>query len=658
MVLAARPGGPAAAAEGGGQVNGLHLKGSKTVNLEHRMSDGGGYVWDIESYGSVDSGSNNAYSRGMYMYLQAGGSGRSGLSFNNQAKLNEAGDEVELGPRALYNIQVYRRIKVYKDRPLARWLDVFKNTSGGPVTINVQYHTITHWTMNTAATTSGDQTIDADDYGLVTNVTSGGNAPALMHVFGHKRSKLKPTVSLTNNQLNYHYSLEIPAGGTAVLCHFEAQNSSVEELKKQLANLNPREVLKDLSPEVRRLILNMPAGSGLGGLDLERLDSSDTLFRQNGDQLCGQVANERFLIQTAFGKLDLPAKDVIGMACGPEGLVRALLTDGQIVAGQSLTTRVQLKLRTGGDLAVPIDEITQWSYKISDARPAELEVKYPMAVLRSGQRLAFDPAKTPLELRTRHGRVPLPSAALLNVTFDGSEHGVHRVQFANGSQLGGLIEPETLQLTLALGSEYDIRRHEVLGLMYAAEPEETAPATEVQLSNGDVLFGQLITESLRVETEYGPLDIRREYINSLESSPTHLGRVALRVWPRTVLRGRLIDPNLRFGIAAGCELTLYANQIVRIDRPAALPPEDVVRRAHELVGRLSAESYRDRQAATEELKGLDPSLAGVLQQYANHSDPEVRQRVQEVIEAMKGRQSGPASKAEPIYQARQTQPPF
>jgi hypothetical protein len=87
------------------------------------------------------------------------------------------------------------------------------------------------------------------------------------------------------------------------------------------------------------------------------------------------------------------------------------------------------------------------------------------------------------------------------------------------------------------------------------------------------------------------------------------------------------------------------------------PPEHVVRRAHELVGQLSAESYLDREAATRELETMDPSLVALLSEYAQHTDPEVRHRVQRVIAKLREQRPDKVA-SDPIYPREEADAPF
>ena len=619
----------------------LHIPQGRRVNSwNHQMSDGAGYRWDIQSPGTVGSGTDNAYGGGMYCLIN-----KATVQWNGNAWLSAADDEMEIGPHQLHNVSAYRRIKVYKDRGLARWLDILQNNTASVLTINVQIRTNTCWQIGTLKTNSGGAVFGAKDWAFTTQTVGGNRAPALLHVVGDKRSKLRPTVRTQNNQLYLDYSVTIPARGVAVLCHFESQNRSLDELAKMMKAFRPRKLLKDLNPSVRKLILNVSSGSELFDIDLERSDASDMVVRKNGDPICGSIKNESFTVKTLFGDLKIPADQVIGMVSSAQqdGSVRFVLLDGQVVGGVPEATRLAVALPTGGELRIPLSDVKQWSYRISRERPEDAPFVGPIAVLRTGDQIAFEPAQTPLQFRTRNGTIPLNPADLMEITLDNPANAVHRARFLNGSVLAGFLEPANLALTLKLGRELEVPRDLVSRIRFALEEKPDPGLTYMLLTNGDELYGRLDMESLTVESDIGAPQIKRGHIKAVRFSPTHLGRVVLDVWPRSVLRGQLKDPELKFEICRGCILTIYANQIVGIVRPSITPPEQVVKRVAELVALLGAESYQDRNRATEELCGQDPAIAPLLRKHLKSSDPEVRQRIEEILEKLGADPEGPTN---------------
>jgi len=513
----------------------------------------------------------------------------------------------------------------------------------------VRIYTNTNWQIGQRVFSSGKASFTAKDFAFVTR-GQGGNSPALLHYVCGPKAKVRPTINIQNNQIYVNYSLNIPAKKKIVVCYFESQNHSIDTLTKQMKTFRPAKAMKDLSAGVRRLIVNMPTNVGIGGVELERIESADVVFNKSGDPIYGKIVNANFPVETLFGQMTVPADQVVGMAsAGAEDeRFRILLTGGQTIAGRLASgAKVQLEMPASGTIQVPFGDVRQCSYRISKSRPEEIEFAGPLMILRTGDRVAFEPGSVQFRLRTRHGVVPLSPKDLLFVKFDNAGHAVHRVTFLNGSRLAGFLEPERIPLKLKLGPELTVRRDLIGRIQFAAEEKPDATLDSVALSNGDELFGRLAEPDFTLKTDYGPVKLRPENIRAMGFSPTHLGRAALQLWDGSVLRGQCSKGTLAFQITPGPTIRVYVGQFVRMRRSQALPPLEVRQRLQKLVGQLGAESYKDRQAATDALEKMGKGIIPMLRKYLDTSDPEVRQRIEDIIERLGGGATTPPAAPNP-----------
>jgi len=638
-MMVARPGAAGPSASVKNSKSGLHIPQGRSVNFTYTMNDGTGFRWDIQYYGTIGQGTNYAYSGGLYLQING-----SSVHSNGRGWINAKGDEVEIGPFNRNNVNVYRRIKVYKDRGLARWLDIFENPTGNAISLKVRVYSNTNWTIGNQRFSSGKGQFTDKDFAFVTQ-TQGGNAPAVMHYVCGERSKLRPTVSIQNNQIYVNYSFTVPARGKVVLCYFESQNNSSDALVKLMKTLRPHKVLKDLSPSVRKMLINMPVSGGIGGVELTRNESSDSAVTSHGDPLYGKIENQSFVLETLFGPMTLPAKQVIGMAAipGEERRFRVLLTGGQIIAGAIADgEKLKVKMPAGGNLEVPFSDVQQCAYRISPEKPEDSPFKSPMLILRTGDRVAFKGAAVAIRLRTRHGLVDLKADDLMSITMDNPGNGIHRVTFLNGSSLGGFLEPTSIPVTLALGPKLTIPRNLISEMYFAADEKPDTTLDSVELSNGDKLYGHLVSKDLTVQTQYGLVKLQPENVKGISLSQTHLGRVAMLLWDGTVLRGQCKQEVLSFKIDPGPTLGLYIGQCVQIGRNQALPPKEIREKLLKLVGQLGAESYKDRQTASKELMKMGKGIVPLLKKHLSANDPEIRQRIEDVIDKLGG-QATPAN---------------
>ena len=625
-----------AIAAGGASVHaastGLHVKRAKAISFTNGyyiLQDGGGYRWDFQYYGNVYSGTNYAYSGGMYCQINGSNfqaPGQSGWT-------NKAGDEIEMGPISRNGLTISRRMKVYKDHPMARWLDIFENPTGAPVTVQIAIYTCTNYSISQTVTSSGGAAFGEKDIGFRVQ-TQGGNSPPTMHIVSSKRAKIRPTVQIQSNQIYVRYSLTVPAHKTAILCHFESQNRDAAAHDKLMKKFPSYKLLRDLPGSVRAMIVNMSAGGGIGGVDLERSETSDSVVLRGGDPIFGAIKNKAFKIQTLLGELDLPADRIIGMAGGRGRSVRFVLLDGQVVSGQLADPVLQLDLDGGGLLRIPFDKIAQWSYRVTGSKPNDEKFGGAYIVLRTGDRLRFDPKALEIKLLTRHGLVALEAEHLLELTMDNPGNAVHRAVFLNGSRLGGFLEPETLKLKLDLGKTVTVSRDMVAQMRFAEEDQPDSTLTRVVLTNGDELLGTLTAGKFKLTTDYGQIEIDPSRVKAMKFRPEDLGRTVVGMWKGSILKGRLGQSQLGFAISPKTVLNIYAGQFVSIECPLPMPPKAARDEVEKLVAQLGAESYEDRQKASKELVKMGKNILPILKDHLKTGDPEVRQRIEDVMEQL------------------------
>lgn len=625
--------GPGAAGPAGG-IEGLHIPQGRQVNFNLNMTDGAGFNWDLQYYLNVGQGTNSIYSGGLYCQI-----GGSNMSSNGIGWQNAAGDEVEIGPMSRGSYQVYRRCKVYKDQGLARWLDIFVNTGPNPQNIPVRVTTSTNYSMSSMLASGGGNSFGAKDWAFITDYNDGGNnVPKLLHVVCDGRSKLRPNVQANSNSIFVTYNLVVPPGQTAIVCYFESQGRSVDELKKRMETLRLNKVLKDLPPAVQKLIVNMRPASDMERVDLERSAISDVVQLKNGDSIFGRITNQTFPIDAFYGHLDLPADKVIGFAAveGQEDQTRAVLAGGQVITGMLKDAKLLLELPTGGTLDIPLARIRQCSYRLSKERPEDAPLTDPLIMLRTGDRVAFQADQLKCTFQTRHGLIELSGQDLVEVRLQHEERGVHRATFVNGSTLGGILGPDKLSLPLRLGPRLSIPRDMVLSIRFADETKDDAALARVVLSNDDELYGQLADESYGISSEFGAIAIKPANLLGITFDRQDPSRVAVRLWDTSVIRGELKQETVKFALKPGPVLNLHVGHIVSMDCPAALPPDEVVKRVEKLITDLSSANYKDRQEAQDQLLRMGGAVVPLLRKNAEHADPEVRQRVKTLLERLTG----------------------
>ncbi len=619
---------------------GLHIPKGNQRNFNITLRDGAGHQWQFQRYLNVYGGINYIYSGGLYCQIN----GSNVRSNNNMVWMNKAGDEVEIGPYTRNNCQIYRRAKVYRNQSLTRWMDIFVNTTSSKQVVPVRIYSSLNRNVSRTITSSGANTFGKKDWAFITEHQN----VSLLHVVCGKRSKLRPTVNAGGNTIYANYSVTVPPGGVAILSYFEAQGNSTSQLQKTLSQFNARKMFSDLPSAVRRLIVNFRSGGGIEDIELDRSGTADVVIRKNGDVISGKIANKEFVIEPFFGKLTLPAKDVIGFVAvtGQESTVHAIVTGGQVITGKLTDAVITLTIPTGGELKIPFSRIKECSYRISKARPDDSSPPGPLIVLRTGDRLAFDPADLKCTFKTRHGPIKLLGKDLTKILLDHKNSGVHRARFVNGSMLAGILGPEKIVLPLKLGPELNVSRNMILAIYFAEKEEENSAKTHVILNNEDELFGRLVDKAFELVTDFGTISVKPENITEISFSVQNPGQATIKMWDGSTLQGKLSRQTLRFAVQPGPELDLHVGHIVEIIRPNALPPDTTVKLVEKYIAMLSAANYKDRQEAQEELIRMGPTIAPLLREHVKDPDPEVRQRIRNILDKL-GAQVPGAGKTPP-----------
>ena len=149
----------------------------------------------------------------------------SGTDYNGRA--------MRYNSQTMSNLQVNRLVYVGSNYPMARYVDTFYNPTSSPITVPVQISGEFGSDSGTvvASTSSGDTTVNANDYWFVTDDgTDDGGDPALLHYFWWNGGIKPSSLSLTSGQHGgsqekfvVTYYVTIPAGSRRSLEYVAGQ---------------------------------------------------------------------------------------------------------------------------------------------------------------------------------------------------------------------------------------------------------------------------------------------------------------------------------------------------------------------------------------------------------------------------------------------------
>ncbi|MDP6635503.1 MAG: hypothetical protein QGG42_11425 [Phycisphaerae bacterium] len=546
----------------------IHIPAGRSVSSSWVVTDSAGFRWDIYlNYGQVNDGTNDAYDGGMQMQISG-----STMSVSQQGRLSKTGDEVEIGPWRRGSVNIYRRIYVDKKIGYCRWIDIFENTSTSAQTLTLRYYSNMGSSTQSSFTTSGQTSLTAKDWGIITG-SSSGSRPSVVHIFATKNAKIRPTFQfrIGDDNLYYHQSLKIPPKKTVALCFIEAQRRPMSAAQKFLKEFKVERELKKVPAPLRRLILNMGGAMlTLGSLELPRNEKHDMLVQRGGNELLGAIQNTEYVIDTLQGKVTLPADRVVGLHApvGAGDRVKLGLVDGQVLVGKLTAEAIKLKLVNGNMMSLTIDMIDTAAYRVSPQRPEEIAFRRPMIVLRNGQQLFFKQTDVDWGFHTQYGRVNLQPKNLNAITLDTPDGGLHRAIFSNGSVLSGLLVQEDLNVALDLGGKLSVKRYLAQRFAMPTLPYAGSEPGQLQLRNEDTLAGRIADKVIKIETtDNEQVNVQSADIATVTAPEgASLGVLRIKLHNGTTVDGTLVGKTIAFQITPGPKLDVYVGHIMEINQ--------------------------------------------------------------------------------------------
>ena len=220
------------------------------------LTDGSGFLWDIQDNGTILNGSIDAYD--------------SGLALNGfgtfTPTLEDAGREVVFGPQLVGQVSVSRKVYVPgSGTGFARYLEIITNTGTTATTHTVTLSTNLGSDSSTTVvgTSSGDQVFGTNDRWIVTDDNDGTNDPAVVHYIRGGVGMAPSTVSQSGDQVSYSFNLNLNPGETKIIMHFGVQRTTRAEASAAVTFLNgsPSQMFVGMSAQEKAQVVNFAASS-------------------------------------------------------------------------------------------------------------------------------------------------------------------------------------------------------------------------------------------------------------------------------------------------------------------------------------------------------------------------------------------------------------
>lgn len=600
------------------------------VNLPYSMRSSDGNQWFVYNGGWVQNqGNRPVFSQGGILYVN--GSSMSGD--NNGTKLKN-GDLV-LENMRVREFQVTRYITMMEKENLIRMVDVIHNPNANDTNAQIRLQTSMNYGVNSASFID-----DKRSKQKLAWVANTGAQQTAFTIFSGEGSKQQFTIDYrpNNSYCRANLTVKIPGKGSVAVMHVHGITPDEATAEKQVKSLRSK-LLKGLSPKVRRLLVNFRSGNlFVGDLELLRGEAFDMVELRSGDRLRGDLQHKRFVLDTFYGKVDLPADKVVGFfnigSFRPEQLV--VTVNGEIFGGQLQQETVDLKLSSGQVINIPLTQIIRGGYRKGADEPEEWEFKKPMVLLRSGDRMEIKPTKEVILVASRYGTLSLKPEAIATIVFQTDEQPVHQITLADGSRFAGLVSAASFTYPLsgtATSAEVKFPTSAMQVLQMKPVEEQKADTPTLNLISGDMLVGALQGE-LQLQTSFDAIKIGGSEIARLERIADSHKDVKVELWDKTTVSGTLKADSLTVKLVSGIELSVPVAQVSDYMQPLPTPSNEVENKIRELVKKLDADDWKTREQAEREIVAMGVAVVKILKELQADASPEAQQRIEGILKEL------------------------
>ena len=284
------------------------LLASNGITLPRTLFDASVFLFDVQANGAIGNGTQSTFvgsgvQGGSVLDLVIGGAATRFVG-NTVGTIEDQGREIAVRQQDIASLDVTRKIFVPKEGYFARYLEIIRNPTATPLTLDVRVTSYVRGSVaNVVTTSSGDAVLDVTDPATAdrwlvfddadSDPFTAGSNPSLAFVFdgaGAPERAVPAILGVTNftKPVTYAWTnVTIPPGGTVAYLHFVSQEpsrSSAGAAAERLAQLPPEAIL-GLAPDEIALIRNfvVPADGtsavqplpAIGGTVTGRLLASD-----------------------------------------------------------------------------------------------------------------------------------------------------------------------------------------------------------------------------------------------------------------------------------------------------------------------------------------------------------------------------------------------
>jgi hypothetical protein len=605
----------------------------QTVNLPYVQPDKDGNQWMVHYTGYLQQQGQ------MPVYSSAGVLLVNGVSAQSRvqrtARVDGKTGELVIENLPAGTMVVTRRYSFNKEEGYVRIIDVIRNPQNRDQQVTIAINTNANYGIQ-----SGQAVADPKKKGQNTawvGQTSANNK-AVVEIFNGTNAKTPLNVDYQpgNSQVSASMSVSVPGGKEVALMHVHAVANGAADGQEFVKKFKEAKALKDVSPALRKMILNFQANSTFyGDYEVLRGELFDVVEMRTGDQFRGNLKDGSYRIATFYGSVEVPAEKVnciisIG-AVRPRQLL--FTSDGDVFGGTLEKDKLTLELSDGQVMNVPLAQVARAGYRRRAGEPEESGFDKPFVLMRTGERIAIRMPAEPITVHTRFGPMKLRPEQLTAIVFQNDDHAVHEVRMTDGTRLAALVDSVQFEARLA-SSDQAIKfpLSSAARLQFKAEgadlPDEPQP--QLKLTNDEIMVGSLAGK-LQLDTGFSMLALDAEGVRSLVKVKESPQDVQVSLWDETSFRGQLQEPVVTCVTKGGLEVKVPIALVEEYTQPSPKPSGAMVGKIRELVAELNAEEWAARQRAQEKLSAMGTMAIGVLRELRGSQPEEAQSRIDQIV---------------------------
>ena len=631
-------------------------------------TDKAGNSWDIGADGSIGRVGSTMVNHGLALEIN----GQELVPF--QPLMTQDGDEVVVFGQPLADlpgVEVQRRVRLFGDSGVLRYVEFFYNGSSRDVVLDVFLKTNFSGNYQTFVSNRGRTEpviLDATETGIVVSPGPGQANRAFVFSLAGKGNPVRPGISSQNRfGLRFQYRLRLESGESASLMHGVAQVPIPQNFDRQsllslfapvsleaLAEQASGEEWSDFLVNVGRSVeQDRGAWSGVAGLGVER-GLRDVLAIGEKTRLVGTAEGGEISAIGPYGEISVAFSSVaaiVGKQGALSGMPRIYLRDGQIFSADIAVSELSFTQAGGGRVDIQVDRLDRLVMGNAEADVDWRKSGLAMIETFSGDRLRVaDSSALKLMGVTPWGELPVSLEDLSWLGPAGVNSAGHLVELVDGTRcrvfLAGSEVPFESELlgNVALNPR-DLREVTTLNdRKQFSRVIDAGMKAVLRVGGGQIIVGDIgnttlpiISNGVLIETATSKI----RQIKRVEGPAIGAGGMPERVpafeilqWDGGIVRGFIRLDELSMEVS-GRNWKIPLEDIERVETPWPLPDKESLKAIKNLISLLGAREWSVREKATRELGAFGHLARPVLQrELTTVSDPEVSRRLERILSSL------------------------